>query len=79
MIKGYKAPYRMDRNSHGGEIMLYVRDDITSKYLSCENEIEGFYIELNTRKTKWLLSCSYNPNKNNINKHLEFLSKNLAL
>ena len=79
LIKGYNAPYIMDRNSHGGGIMLYVREDITSKLLNCEKEIEGFYVELSTRKTKWLLSCSYNPNKNNINKHLEILSTNLAL
>ena len=79
LIKGYNAPYRMDRNSHGGGIMLYVREDITSKLLNCEKEIEGLYVELSTRKTKWLLSCSYNPNKNSINKHLEILSTNLAL
>ena len=36
-------------------------------------------LNLSTRKTKWLVSCSYNPNKNNINKNLEILSTKLAL
>ena len=31
----------------------------------------------NMRKKKWLFYCSYNPNKNNISKHLHCLSKGL--
>ena len=37
------------------------------------------YIELNFHKTKWLLSCSYNPNRNNIMNHLDALRRNLDL
>ena len=40
---------------------------------------EGFYLEINLRKKKWLLCCSYNPNKNNIQFHLENLTKSLAV
>ena len=40
---------------------------------------EGFYVEINLRKNKWLLFCSYNPNKSNIQSHLENLTKSLAL
>ena len=32
-IDGYSAPYRLDRNRHGGGILIYVRDDISSKQL----------------------------------------------
>ena len=60
--------------------MLYVREDIPSKLLSVENQpIEGFYIELNLRRKKWLISGTYNPHRNNIGNDLDSLSKNLAL
>ena len=41
------------------------------------NNIEAFIIEINLRKCKWLLSCSYNPNKNLISNHLKELGKQL--
>ena len=40
---------------------------------------EVFYVEINLRKKKWLLCCFYNPNKSNIQFHLENLTKGLAL
>ena len=40
---------------------------------------EAFFVEMNLRKEKWLLSCSYNPNRENIENHLKTLSKSLAL
>ena len=80
LIPGYSSPYRFDRNCRGGGIMLYVREDIPSKLLSIENQpIEGFYVETNLRKKKWLLCGTYNPHRNNIGNHLDSLSKNLAL
>ena len=60
--------------------MLFVREDIHYKLLSIEkNSIEAFYVEINLRKIKWLLWCSYNPNQNSIHAHLENSDKNLAL
>ena len=80
LIEGYSKPYRIDRNCHGGGIMLYVRADIPSKLLSIESlPMEGFYVEINLQKKKWLLCCSYNPNNNAIKSHLENLHKGLAL
>ena len=77
LIPDYTSPYRLDRNYHGGGIMLYVREDIPSKLLLTDNQpIEGFYIEINLRKKKWLLCGSYNPNRNNIGNHLDSLSRN---
>ena len=74
LINGYSEPFRIDRNSQGGGIMLYVREDIPSKLVGVETSpTEGFYVEINLRKKKWLLCCSYNPNKNNIQFHLENL------
>ena len=80
LIEGYSKPYRIDRNSHGGGIMLYVKADIPLKLLSTELlPMEGFYVEINLQKKKWLLCCSYNPNKNTIKSHTEILHKGLAL
>ena len=39
----------------------------------------NFFLELNLKKKRWLLSCSYNPRKENMKTHLETLSRNLAL
>ena len=65
VIDGFSIPYRLDRDSNGGGIMLYVREDIPSNLLATDekNHIESFYVELNLRNEKWLLNCSYNPNK----------------
>ena len=47
LIDGFSQPYRIDRNSSGGGIMLYVREDIPSNLLKVESlPIEGFYVEL---------------------------------
>ena len=74
-IDGFSTPYRLDRNSNGGELMLFVREDIPSNLIEAEAKpIEGFYIELNLRNDKSLLTCSYNPHKNNIGNHLRALS-----
>ena len=64
-LDGYMVPFRLDRNGNGGGILLYIRDDLPSKLLSINKNIEGFFVEINLRnKKKWLLSCSYNPTKN---------------
>ena len=79
-IPGFATPFRRDRNEFGGGIMVFAREDIPSKLISKETlDIEGIFIELNFRKKKWLLSCSYNPNKNTITDHLEILRRNLDL
>ena len=75
-IDGFSTPYRLDRDRTGGGIMLFVREDIPSNVLATyeKNHIENFYVELNLRKEKWLLSCSCNPNKTMICNHLDTLS-----
>ena len=77
LIDGYSVPFRFDRNKNGGGILLYVRDDIPSKILSMNSNIEGFFVEINLHnKKRWLLSCSYNPKISQISSHLSELSKN---
>ena len=47
LIDSFSQPYMIDRNSSGGGIMLYVREDIPSNLLKVESlPIEGFYVEL---------------------------------
>ena len=60
--------------------MVFVREDIPVKFLSSEEKpIEVFFFELNLHKKKWLVCCSYNPNKSNIFRHLDTLRKSLDL
>ena len=62
MISGFGEPYRLDRNSHGGGVLIYVREDIPSKPLSGHSfsrNIEGLFIEINLRKTKLLFFGGY--------------------
>ena len=62
IIDGYSPPYRLDRNKHGGGVIIYVREDIPSKKLTKHNftkNVEGLFIEINLRKTKLLLFGSY--------------------
>ena len=79
-MKFYSKPYRLDRNSKGGGIILYVREDIPSKLISssCTNHgKEYFLVELNLRKQKWLIICNYNPHKTRIKGYLECISKEI--
>ena len=68
LIEGFGKPFRLDRNRNGGGVMLLIRSDIPVKVISTDKSpFESFYVELNFRKKKWLLNCSYNPNNNNEN------------
>ena len=80
LIEGYCPPYRLDHNSHGGGILVYVREDISCKFVPMKNcTLEGFFLELNLRSKKWLISCSYNPHRTFISHHLNSIGKNLDL
>ena len=79
-LKSYSKPYRLDRNSKGGGIILYVREDIPSKLInsSCiDRDKEYFLVELKIRKQKWLIICNYNPHKTMIKGYLEYISKEI--
>ena len=78
-IDGYNI-FRSDRNTKGGGILVYVRDDIPCKLIPMRNStIEGFVIELKLRQKKWLLCCSYNPHRKFISNHLNDIGRNLDL
>ena len=80
LIPGYSAPYRIDRTCHGGGLMVFVRENNPSNLLLAGNgSIEGFYIETNLWKKKWLICGSYNPHRTTIDSLMDSLSKKLAL
>ena len=58
LIEGFSPLFRLDRNANGGVVMIYVSDLIPCnqvEFLSRPNDIEGILLELNLRKSKWLL------------------------
>ena len=75
---GFHAPFRFDRNTNGGGILFYVRENIPAKLLSPDFPSgESIFVEIILPKKKQLINCSYNPNENNIKNHLEIVSKAL--
>ena len=63
-VPGYSVPFWLDRTGNRGGIMLYIKEHIPCRMLikfTFEQEIEAFAIEINLRKVKWLLVCSYKP------------------
>ena len=79
-IPGYASPFRLDRNQNGGGILVFSREDIPVKFLSSEEKpMETFFFELNFHIKKWLVCCSYNPNRSNISRHLDTFRKSLDL
>ena len=79
-IQGFSLPYRCDRNEKGGGVMIYVREDIPCRELTTlppSSNFEGIFLEINLRKTKWLVFGGYNNNKLNIDNFLGNLGPNL--
>ena len=62
-VDGHKSPFRKDRNSNGGGLLIYVKDDIPSCKLSDHlpqpDNIEIIATQLNFRKQKWLFMGIY--------------------
>ena len=78
LLDGYSVLFRSNRDGNWGGILLFIREDIPSKLLLMNKNIEGFFAEINLRnKKKWLLSCSCNSEKALISNHLAELSKSI--
>ena len=84
LVTGFSVPYRSDRNRNGGGIMIFIHDDILIRVSTKHvfpDYIEGLFIGLNFRKTKWLLFGTYHPPTqndlycfNNLDKALDLYS-----
>ena len=78
LIEGYSEPYRLDRTTNGGGLLLYIRNDIPAKSLPLvAGNIECVFLEVTISKKKWLVIGTYNPKKSMISKHLSTLENNL--
>ena len=75
-IEGYAPPFRYGRNSYGGGILLFIKEDIPTKIISITTlkDLEGIFVELNFLKKKILLCCSYNRHL----KSSEYSRKNIG-
>ena len=53
-IEEYVPPFRYDRNSNGGGILFFIREDIPTKIISITllKDFEGIFVELNFCKKK---------------------------
>ena len=75
----FTLPYRLTWNCHGGSILVYVRKDIPFKLIEMNSSVESIFIDLNLRKKKWFVNCSYNANNSNICDHFRSLGKSLDI
>ena len=65
--------FRLDRNRHDVELLLYVRNNINAVLLKNSvfpDNIEAFFTEILLKSCKWLICYSYNPNRINVATHL---------
>ena len=63
-IDRFSARFRLDQNRFGGGVLIYVREDIPCKQLTkhiLPDDTEGVFVEINLRKTKWLLFGGCRP------------------
>ena len=63
-VPGYSTPYRLDINSRSGGLLVYVKENIPSKELKnlpISKDLQIIPIEINLRKSKWLLIPIYRP------------------
>ena len=56
---------------------MCIREDIQSRFLQCKSQCntESLSVEINLKKRKWFLNCSYNPHRNSVSHHLEYLNR----
>ena len=73
LIDEFAESFRLNRDENGGGILIYVRDFFPCKKLKKHiflHDIEGMFVELNFRKSKWLLFATYHPPAQNVEYYL---------
>ena len=81
-IEGFRTPFELDRSKHDGGILLYIWSDINAVLLTdhvLPNDIKTFFIETKVNGCKWVVCCSYNPNRTNVSTDLEKIWKTLDI
>ena len=77
LIDGFSPPFRLDRDKHGGGVLIYISENVVSKELkwpSKPKDVECIFLEINLRKQKWILMGGYNPKKESISYFLDHVS-----
>ena len=78
--EGFGSPFRLDRNKHGGGVMVYIREHLPCKLIPFHNnpkDIEAIIFELTLRNKKWLIMGAYNPAYETISYFLDHVSISL--
>ena len=80
-ITGYIPPLRVDRNQHGGGILIYIKEGIPATEISLlestSKDIEAKALEIILHRIKWLLFGIYRPPSQTDNFFLNEISKNI--
>ena len=77
-LNEFKNPYRLDVSDTSGGLLTFVKVDIPSRLLTAfkfPNNVQILPIELNLKKSKWLLFNIYRPPKQCISYFLNYLSE----
>ena len=77
-VPGYSLPHRKDFNINSGGMLVYINDSIPStvlKKLIIPPELHILLIEINLRKTKWLVIPIYKHPSTNDEYFLQHLNK----
>ena len=75
-------PHRLNRYCNGEDVIIFVKEDIPSNLLikhDFPSDVEGLFVELNFRKSKWLLFGTYHLPAQNDQYFLIVLIKFLIL
>ena len=79
LVKGFKKPIRLDFSNTSGGLLVYVKDHLPLRQLRnnlLSPGIECLTLELNLRKSKWLILSIYrNPRLQKLKPFLEELTK----
>ena len=59
LIDDFSSPYHLDRNSNGGSILAYFKNNITKSLKTINLPTEAIFTEMNLRSKKWLLCFTY--------------------
>ena len=77
LIEGFGKPFNLPRTAFGGGLLIYVRLDIPCKQV---NNLEfSDKIEINFRKSKWLLLGTYHPPSQNDNYYFDNIGRALDI
>ena len=79
-IDVFNMSFRLGRDVSGGDILIYVKENIPCKLLNNHGLItnfEGIFFEINLGRNKWLIFGGYNPKKENIEHFFGYIIKQI--